>query len=243
MAPTRPANPVSPPAPSRAGVSSPRRLAFTLIELLVVIAIISVLLGILLPSLGKVREVAQRTKCMANLRSFGPAFEMYQKDYKDLLPRVLPFYSSELPNSNDPSMLDILTAYLDAPPPRRSVEGDATSPYIPVDPYFCPMDKGTDAGATTGISYEYWAGVRMIAREIFQPTDRFPQRTVSRFFENRPDFPLLADAKQWHKGGPQYSQNALYSDGRVDWLVIDPTGEQARPPVPLPPGTPPLPPG
>jgi prepilin-type N-terminal cleavage/methylation domain-containing protein len=42
---------------------------FTLIELLVVVAIISVLIAILLPSLGRVKETARRTVCASNLRS------------------------------------------------------------------------------------------------------------------------------------------------------------------------------
>ncbi len=54
--------------------------AFTLIELLVVIATIAVLLGILMPALGKARQAAQRITCAAHQRGFGLAFQAYLQD-------------------------------------------------------------------------------------------------------------------------------------------------------------------
>lgn len=87
--------------------SSPSRRAFTLIELLVVIAIIALLVGILLPALGKARQSARSAACASNARQIGLSMTMYAQTWRDWYP-VLPRptsgpYSS--PNSLDGQFL------------------------------------------------------------------------------------------------------------------------------------------
>lgn len=79
-----------------------RRSAFTLIELLVVIAIIALLIGILLPALGKARQSAQATACMANVRSNGQAMITYAQDARDWLP-IVPLNQSAQAAFNNPT--------------------------------------------------------------------------------------------------------------------------------------------
>jgi prepilin-type N-terminal cleavage/methylation domain-containing protein/prepilin-type processing-associated H-X9-DG protein len=74
---------------------------FTLIELLVVISIISLLIGILLPALGKARQTAQSMKNATNLRSLQMGIQLYVMDYEVYPPFRLPS-GEEHPDSGRP---------------------------------------------------------------------------------------------------------------------------------------------
>ncbi len=75
-----------------------RSAGFTLIELLTVIAIIGILAAIIIPTVGKVRETAQRTVDANNLREIGKAAAIYATDNRDSLP------NPDLPTTNSRSI-------------------------------------------------------------------------------------------------------------------------------------------
>ena len=54
--------------------------AFSLVELLTVIFIISILIGILIPSLGAARSAAKKTKTSSDLKSIGVALDLFRND-------------------------------------------------------------------------------------------------------------------------------------------------------------------
>jgi prepilin-type N-terminal cleavage/methylation domain-containing protein len=64
----------------------PHRSAFTLIELLVVIAVIALLMGLLIPVLGRAREQGRRVACMGNIRQFIIGIQVYASDNRERLP-------------------------------------------------------------------------------------------------------------------------------------------------------------
>ena len=217
-----------------------RRLAsaFTLIELLVVIAIIALLISITLPALGASRESARRLKCMTNLQGIGGGLAAYMNDSKDLLPKVLPLQQGPPGGGNEPGLLDILAAYVDAPPPRK---GPGDTVFTSNDPYICPSDrKGSFDSATNtmtppvwqtnGTSYEYMIGYTMVFLEgppLLIPASSTQQIVSKALSESPLDWPVLVDADDWHKlnatpskRNPSYfpKRNALFfKDWRVDW--------------------------
>lgn len=73
-----------------AGENSGRgRKNFTLIELLIVISIIAILAAMLLPALGRARDVAYRITCLSRERQIGTMILMYADSYRMQIPLFL----------------------------------------------------------------------------------------------------------------------------------------------------------
>jgi len=83
-----------------------RQSGFTLIELLVVIAIIAILAAILFPVFSRVRQAANTTTCLSNLKQLTLAVKMYLADWDERFPNVNgsdswnPYFYCISPNGN-----------------------------------------------------------------------------------------------------------------------------------------------
>jgi prepilin-type N-terminal cleavage/methylation domain-containing protein len=90
----------------------PARAAFTLVELLVVMAIISILIGLLMPSVQKARESANRISCANNLKQIGLAMQLYHDTF-GRLPPSRPSMRNEGAPAEGPTWAWLILPYMD----------------------------------------------------------------------------------------------------------------------------------
>lgn len=163
------------------------RHAFTLIEVLVVIAIIALLIGILLPSLGKAREAGRAVKCLSNQRQMGVALGLYAESYKEYIPResgvsetLAPNGQAQVPawyvNANNRALFNItwafnLRPFLDSRAIASRGDGGVDDNYANADYYrdpSRPKDPHNIHYVNNGLAFRLVGGVPT-ATDISKP--------------------------------------------------------------------------
>lgn len=120
-----------------------KRKGFTLIELLVVIAILSVLLGVLMPSLMKAKTLAKISVCLQQIKSLTWAHTLYTMDNKDFFCRG----SFRLASGGTSTVYQYNTSGYAGkiPAPNWGFEPETDRPlfrYVPPRVTVCPLDVG-----------------------------------------------------------------------------------------------------
>jgi prepilin-type N-terminal cleavage/methylation domain-containing protein len=108
--------------------------AFTLVELLVVIGIIALLIGILLPSLQRARQVAKDTLCASNMRQVTVALMIYANQYHGDFPPAEDTSSG----TAVPWQVQIWQTVMHTPFSLSDPTGGGTYAYLTHTPFECP---------------------------------------------------------------------------------------------------------
>ena len=138
---------------------NPRIRGFTLVELLVVIGIIALLISILLPSLSKARQQANRVACASNLRQLGMAMLGYTNDNKDYFPHCAG-QNIQLPTAQAAGApYDWLYWERNSDNPKRDITQSSIVPYIggsfTPKVFICPSDDTTYRSRPLDGPYRY----------------------------------------------------------------------------------------
>ncbi|AQT69134.1 hypothetical protein STSP2_02321 [Anaerohalosphaera lusitana] len=199
--------------------------AFTLIELLVVISIIALLLSIMMPALGMVKEKARGVVCRSNLKQWGLCYMLYAQNNDDRFARA------SWENSNNTWMAVLRDYYADideirtCPTAHKATQGN-------------PPQWGSAENAWRMNPGEFWMedddwGVGSYGENAFIRVQDPPGGSISyggssgKFWKSpnakgASNVPMLMDAR-WQNLKPENNHAAPDTDGvlTMNWQYAD----------------------
>jgi prepilin-type N-terminal cleavage/methylation domain-containing protein len=137
---------------------------FTLVELLVVIAIIGTLVGLLVPAVQSVREVARRTSCANSMRQVGLAVQLIDDARRFLPPMSAPTKRERITKASSSyngaigfTVFTWLLPYVEQEPLSKLANRDVNTPVpgapgagtvyaVSIPTFLCPSDGSHAAG-------------------------------------------------------------------------------------------------
>jgi prepilin-type N-terminal cleavage/methylation domain-containing protein/prepilin-type processing-associated H-X9-DG protein len=193
---------------------------FSLIELLVVIAVIALLIGLLLPALGRAREAARAAVCMSNQRQIGVGLALYAEANKEYIPRESGS-SEQWPGHPtmplNPPWAWALRPYVDEQAGEKEamiLAGNWRELYS-LAPYYKDPSRKVDRHeihyVNNGLSYRAPGIVNSIAKK---PTkmSRYPRPFDCIYLACFADDPNSVHANSWYFAGQSNKQLAVYYD-------------------------------
>jgi prepilin-type N-terminal cleavage/methylation domain-containing protein/prepilin-type processing-associated H-X9-DG protein len=216
---------------------------FTLVELLVVIGIIALLISILLPSLNRAREQANRIKCASNLKQIGLSIQIYANENKGAFPRTYFDSTGAAPTlSGDNTGSEADSSF----PPNTTVPSNNTAASfflilktgdITSEVFICPSSQGERAyqgvdinGTGTGAGYANWptggAGTTFATNLSYSYTCPFPNSAARAAgfklnFTLSSDFAIAADMNPGVQANGTNQDNVMVASTQTRQFIVN----------------------
>lgn len=180
-------------------------------ELIVVLAVTTLLTGLLLPALSRVRENLNRVVCSSNMRQLGLAMTMYGRDHKDRLP-----YSRELVVRGLPQ--ELMVAHLHEPDQWDGLGLLYSGGYLTSQEcFYCPSHHGEHP--VDRFDWRFPDGQRIYTNYHYAGHVTWQEPRMRRRIDDDDGIILAADGFRTREDmNHDTGMNILRGDGSVRWF-------------------------